>query len=667
MSRRRCICCTRKNVHRLLVVFTIVVLVLTSRYLQNLIKLIDFLNEGDTLYTNPDDHIKDIYLKLIEKPDVIQLHKRDGYQEEPEIAMTSDPTWPSLRGTSITMAEIKGKFKRCRETSIKQNKECGRVHEDPLAFWRSNGTVRKSKDEDFRRISLASDCCAFEHENLMRLPPRESLFYWEEDYLSQPHLSDLMDTADASKSTIHIISEPANGVFTVGDKVEFLVTLYDGNGNKRELGGDSVNLWLYNDDLGAYIAADVTDFQDGSYSATTLLPWSGVVKVNATIAYSRELYRAVLFVQRLFKTTHWFTATFATPEASETTPCLTHPELPGFTKTEVCNLTQENGGFPWYCGKPVKSQLLNCSNYATVRRLDMNSMFPLTRAEELLMRYTETRRPFLIPNDIILKVVSKSTHLSLPLPKLQCKDRRLPDTFDDTNVSGYFFNNTWRPFACRLPEINKQFMLDCLRNTSVLYLGDSNSRSQNDLLRALIQCQDRKRRYKLTWHAMLLCDNFTMGVSLAYYPAKHPFYGSFQEDLSIDVIYSSVEKLDSIPAEGKYIVHLHDFLHLVPFHLSVLEHRLGLVRLAVQRLLARNPTAYIIYQSAHSAYAGWRGIRHKMDYYLLDLQRNAMKGLGERVMFAYTWPMTVAVKNMETHPEISHQFLNLYMGHICGR
>lgn len=69
------------------------------------------------------------------------------------------------------------------------------------------------------------------------------------------------------------------------------------NGKISFQGGDSVRLWLVSPALGASTAADVIDNKDGSFLAISLLPWSGEVKVRATIAHSRELFRAALFIQ----------------------------------------------------------------------------------------------------------------------------------------------------------------------------------------------------------------------------------------------------------------------------------------------------------------------------------------------------------------------------------
>ena len=139
------------------------------------------------------------------------------------------------------------------------------------------------------------------------------------------------------------------------------------------------------------------------------------------------------------------------------------------------------------------------------------------------------------------------------------------------------------------------------------------------------------------------------------------------EQVKPEVLRSAVEEMDAIPTTGKYIVHLHNFLHFMPFHLGLTEHRLLQLRAAIERLLVRNPHVIVIYQSAHSSYDHSPNIPHSLITQLVDLQQRTLSGLGSRVMFARTFPIAVAVANSKDHPEISNQFTALYMGHICGR
>ncbi|KAK6958584.1 NXPE family member 4, partial [Biomphalaria glabrata] len=201
----------------------------------------------------------------------------------------------------------------------------------------------------------------------------------------------------------------------------------------------------------------------------------------------------------------------------------------------------------------------------------------------------------------------------------------------------------------------------------VIFVGDSNSRKQMELLSSMVSCVHKIHRASVIWHAPLRCDNNQTNMSIQYFPHNFPFYGSQKEEVNPEVLYSEARLLDSLPKHGRYVVHLHTFLHLTPFHFSILDHRLRVTREAIQRLLDRNPHVIIVYQSAHSAYDRRPGNYHKLGVFLVELQRSILRGLGDRVMFSFTWPMTVAVANDDEHPPISNQFAKYYLGYICGR
>ncbi|CAL1535999.1 unnamed protein product [Lymnaea stagnalis] len=565
--------------------------------------------------------------------------------------------WPSLVDTGITQAEIEKKINRCKELTRSQISACRDVHASSSSYWRSVSDGSWTDDEDFKRINLASQCCAFNHTELMAPAPRAELYPWERELLSLPPLYNLSDIASADRSVIDLLTDTSDGSLTLGSEVKFKVL------ERKTIGGDSVWVWLVTTELGASIAADVVDNKDGSYTASTILPWTGSVRIRAAIAYHRELFRANLYIQRLFKTTYWFTSTFKSNAGSETTPCSPLPFLPGFPEPEVCNLTDVNG-FPWFCGKPVKKDLLNCSDFVSSKKLNSTSYYPLTEAEEELIVMLETKSPFMIANNITIIVLPGETDKKVfPQPDVLCDKRNLSLTFDDVSSSGFFYNKTWMPLACQLPRVEKEFLRKCLNNTQMIIIGDSNSRNQMDIITKMVNCTEKVNRTQVTWHAPLWCDVEDLGLSIKYYPPKMPFYGSVGEDLPNHVLYSSVSQLDAIPADGKYLVHLHHFLHLVPFHLSIAEHWLRLIRKAIERLMARNPHVIVVYQSAFTAFNRYM----LMSGFLLQMQKEILRGLGDRVMFMFTWPITIASENHYGHPTVSDQFTQIYMGHVCGR
>ncbi|KAH9495290.1 hypothetical protein Btru_016342 [Bulinus truncatus] len=563
--------------------------------------------------------------------------------------------WPSLRNTNISLQEIQDKYRRCTARSISNNVKCAELHKGSVNVWRSASKSGMTKNKDFERMNLASSCCAFYYEDLMKPAPVEELFLWEQNYLSSPYLQRLDDIAWANLSTIQLVSpEGENVSVTIGSKVTFKIVLFNGRKERRTVGGDKIEVWLVGDDIKAAITADVIDNMDGTYTAETLLPWSGSVKVMAAIAHHRELFRTMAYIQRVFKTTHWFTGNFISPRASEATPCSPFPSLPEYPLEQICNLTDVNG-LPWYCGRPVKSDELNCSHFQSVTKLDLPSYLPLAEAEEMLINMTEQKRPFLIPNDIVIKVV--------PVSIIEVDH----DKYFLTELIQTFSLGTWRPLDCKQQDITVDIRDKCLKDTQLILIGDSNGRRQYEILTSILPCEEKIKRTTVIWHAPLRCDNDNNKMSIRYFPHKFPFYGSLKEDIKNEALYSEVNMLDEIPKDGKYVVYIHLFLHLVPFHLSLADQRLRLIREATKRLLARNSRVIVVFQSAHSAYDRTPMNKHKMGAFLLELQRNILKGLGDRVMFVLTWPMTAAVANADGHPQISNIFTHYYLAYVCGR
>ncbi|KAH9495285.1 hypothetical protein Btru_016313 [Bulinus truncatus] len=543
--------------------------------------------------------------------------------------------------------------------------QCTQLYLNTSHAWRSSPVAGDTTVDDYNRISLASSCGVLYFNELMIPSPKQKLFPWEQDYLSTPLIESVEDLARADNSVIRLITSPSGGnSFTLGSTVKFAITLFNGRNERRTLGGDILNVWLVSEKPKAAIAADVTDHSNGTYTAVTVLPWSGNVTVKAALVHQREKFRMMFYIQRIFKTIHWFVGFFESVNVSEATPCLPFPSLPGHSSDELCNFTELNGS-PWYCGRPVKKDYLNCLHYTSVRRLAENSNPPLTPTETWLLWTPHDQRPFFLPNNISIHVstdeMSKADVISLP--QLKCSERDMSLTFQENNSYGFFYNGSWRPSTCQLPELTTKLLVDCLKDTQVILVGDSNSREQYDILTRLVPCESRLVRLAIKWLRELKCVNTTNNITFQFLPHSFPFFGLMEDKRTHSDVYSEVQLLDSIPKDGKYIVHLHTFIHLAPFHLSLLETRLKLVRDAMKRLLDRNPHVIIIYQSAHSFYS----IQSMNGAFILEIQRNILKGLGDRVMFMFTWPMTVATDNNDLHPAVAISFTHYYMGHICGR
>ncbi|KAI8796427.1 NXPE family member 3, partial [Biomphalaria glabrata] len=372
-------------------------------------------------------------------------------------------------------------------------------------------------------------CGALYNDELVKpLPWSQLVSLWEQEYLSSPHVNDSLDIASASTSTIELITPVGiNGSLVMGSEVKFKITLFNVRKEPRVQGGDLINVWLVSDAPKASIAADVLDHRNGTYTAITVLPWCGKVKVMAAIAHQREKFRLMFYIQRVFKTTYWFAGNFHSPNASEYTPCLPHPYIPGHAGNDVCNLTDMLGS-PYFCGRPVKTEFLNCSDFISTKRLNDFSNLALSETETWLLHTPREKRPFFISNNISITVVpaQASNETVLSFSRLKCNERKLSLSFKDNNSFGFFYLGEWRPLTCDLPKLNSSQLRECLADTKVIFLGDSNSRAQYDILSGLVGCQEKMKRNSGVWHAPLLCESENNSISISYLPHSFPFFGS---------------------------------------------------------------------------------------------------------------------------------------------
>ncbi|CAG5122122.1 unnamed protein product, partial [Candidula unifasciata] len=107
-------------------------------------------------------------------------------------------------------------------------------------------------------------------------PPREELYPFEAFYLSDPPLWDESTVASHIHSKISLYEY--NKTATVGDAVSVVINMFDRKGRQRLKGGDRLRVWLKDMKFQHSISANITDFNNGTYLATTILPWAGSVR-----------------------------------------------------------------------------------------------------------------------------------------------------------------------------------------------------------------------------------------------------------------------------------------------------------------------------------------------------------------------------------------------------
>ncbi|KAK7503115.1 hypothetical protein BaRGS_00005741 [Batillaria attramentaria] len=450
----------------------------------------------------------------------------------------------------------------------------------------------------------------------------------EASYLAYPRLQHMDDAPNEFRSRVVLISPP-NQVHKVGDKIQFRVDLYDLRGKAREGGGDEVRAWLTTPLLpNTAVAAHVTDLGNGSYVAETILKWTGLTLVRVALTYPREFLRALVELRHELHTTRWITAIFNNRNGSqERTPCLPYLPVPGFYNT--CNLTSQNGDMPWYCGHP-SDPVLNCSHWARTENLAFLLPLPLSDPElQLIAKIDSPRR----------------------------------ETWELPAPTGWLRVGSWQGLTCSLPDLDVFQVRQCLRNTSMLLLGDSNARLMFSIVKSMLGCPS-----SAVWHAKIHCEAPWLNATLTFAPHARPFnVGAKQGGLHT---LSIKEALRALPNNTNHIIVLHYFMHFSLYPLSVFRDRVRAARQAIQDLLETRPEVKILIRGPHVLFGG-RGFHailgDNFGPWYIDVLKKEFKGLYDKVWFLDFWDMSIAAVNRSAHPPTATilQMLKVLFGHIC--
>ena len=95
-------------------------------------------------------------------------------------------------------------------------------------------------------------------------------------------------------------------------------------------------------------------------------------------------YIIVFFIFEQIQGTRIIGAVFVNGSNQEATSC--HAERRWLQQyPDVCNLTRDNGGMSWYCGKP-KNKRISCRNWSFSKYVSETPKLPLTKAEEQVFK-----------------------------------------------------------------------------------------------------------------------------------------------------------------------------------------------------------------------------------------------------------------------------------------
>lgn len=501
-------------------------------------------------------------------------------------------------------------------------------------------------------------------------PERTYTLTWEKDYLRYPPLDDSKTLPDLSFSIVTMEKEKEGWVSCdVGQRLTGRLDVKDGYNRQRKDGLDEVRMWMVEETKSQRRAVgQVTDYRNGSYGLEITCLWPGSVsRLYVAIYYPREYIRVVI-QQKNAGVTRFSGALFKDNNGTEEiTLCLPYPTLPGRDSNSLCNYTNFNGR-EYYCGLPVDRRL-NCSHWNATYPLSVPLPYHVTTEERKLI--TKITAPMKC-RAVSTKPFVRTTKAGELKNVRSCAKVPRNITWDMTSRPQGFWNEhpkwVWTSLMCKTSRFNGQVLLQCLKNAVVYVIGDSNA---NRIYTSLVERTRAKFTRPGLWPRSAEAKNMKWNITIKFYPHDYPLYLGLKWEPLLQ--YGSVEQIiERIPSTGRHLVILHYYLHLVPFHLTVMKSRLEAAFKAIARLLKRNADARVAFRGPHVACEGWGtnpsigGDPLAKQY--LGLISTVFKNLENEVLFLDGWEMTLALESIDYHPDniVPNEMINTFLSFLCS-
>ncbi|XP_060553999.1 NXPE family member 4-like isoform X2 [Ruditapes philippinarum] len=519
-----------------------------------------------------------------------------------------------------------------------------------------------------------------EYEPCTMIPHAPKGTIWpEEEFRHDTEPDSILELADPLKSKAWI---EGRTVAIVGDTVTVRVVLYNGYGQRKQQGGDLIRVWMKEPSLGASSTGHVIDNKNGSYSAILTAFWEGKPEIVIAIISPREV------ISTAFKRRYWCppvlmnTAIFTHPVVTsvvEETPCNYVSQVPGYK--ELCNFTQENYGRPWFCGKP-RHQRLMCQDWTMVADVNLwqrgEEKRLLSNIEYDLMTLNYTARK--LDSKLILTVTTGKSNQSVLVPLAKCADVTKESSWETISPTGYFYRRRWTNKICRTTfnltnkssraTFNLTKTETCLRNTSLILIGDSTLRQIFSELESLVSCNWITDHWSTSGkHRPAICVNRSQNFSLTWELHPLPFC---TRNTPRHYFKSFGAYLNELQSHSRTIIVLHMYAHVLNHHSSVFFETLKDMKKGIIGLLDRNKNAHVIIKGPN-AYSFSKSTDHVIwmpDAYSRIYQAfiiNEFKDVKDRVIYLDTMDMTVSSEQWHIHVEnyVVQAYIEQILNRIC--
>ncbi|CAM9734837.1 NXPE family member 3-like [Lampetra fluviatilis] len=439
--------------------------------------------------------------------------------------------------------------------------------------------------------------------------------------------------------------------FTVGDTLHLTVQARDHHGRDKRHGGDYFRIKVHSPRLRAGAFGSVLDHDNGSYTASVVLPWPGEALVDIKLVHSSEAVHIISRLRDSVPNKIYFTGYFEKERAKgEATECNAVPRL--MMKSRMCEYRDAATGHMWFCKKPRR---LPCDSLRFHSNRGRSNI--LTKDEERFLS-NEVSKVRISGDPSQIKVLSSSSLHNLMAGLGPCMPGRpMP------SLSGFYLNDEWVSLSCRTRLFpSPQDLANCLRGKRLYMYGDSTIRQWFLHLTAHVPDMKFIDINAPTLLGPLMSVSVAAKTFLLFRSQGLPFLTPHGP---VAALHYVANEIDGLTGGKDTVVGISVWAHFTGFPVSLYIARMRGIRAAVVRLLKRAPGTLVVFKSAnisyHSVYqSDWLSLQ-------LDLiMRRLMAGLPVVILDA--WEMTAAHRlpdNMHPEPVIIHNEVKLLLAYVC--
>ncbi|XP_041370634.1 NXPE family member 2-like [Gigantopelta aegis] len=458
-------------------------------------------------------------------------------------------------------------------------------------------------------------------------------------------------SAAASMSKIVLLGNERK-LFELRDNITVRITLSDGNGKAKSVGGDQVRVWMVEPAKKANSTGYVTDHGNGTYTGHLKALWVGSPVIRSAIAITCEGIGVRHHALKVPGKLRMVVGVFKSQKIVEETDC--GPSL-NF-KGEFCNFTAENFGLPWFCARPKNTKLL-CHDWVKVRGV---YQVTYTGQETAMMKGHNLLKP-----EINIKVTSKDNReLHVSPPPVACNRFPSTKTWSLKSPVGFFFQGKWFSTYCSSTiEDSVAVYTKCLQNRRIQIIGDSTSEHWLKVLEQMLHFQRvgsfRHHRPIVT---VLKSNNITMSWFTHGYPFLHPRIANNKAFSKPVHVY-----LDKIPKGSNDIVIFNLYVHFNAYTPDILQRQAHALVNSVHSVKKRSPNVTIAFKGFHA----FGDTKIFLDDYWASVYELIIKkefaSILDKVIYLNCWDITVCTENENFHNsnEIDKEMVHIALSHIC--